>query len=135
MGLRVTAEAKGRIERAAIKSGRSISAESEFRIERSFSDDAMFDSETLRLWAYLVAREFSITGRLEAKSREIDEADEIWTRNPDCLLRAAMAVTRVLSRDYLAAGGAPETMCASLERLALNFEPKTAFGGGTGNEK
>ena len=43
LGLRVTAEAKRKLEEAAIKSGRSISQEAELRIERSFDEDRIED--------------------------------------------------------------------------------------------
>jgi hypothetical protein len=127
LGLRVTAEAKSRIEEAAIRSGRSISQEVELRVERSFTDDVAFTSESMRLWSYLAAREFAQSGRLAARGLALDDPDATWMQDPECLLQASMSLMKMLARDYLAAGGTAETMRLHLEHLALNVEPKPAF--------
>jgi hypothetical protein len=41
LGLRVTADIKRRLEEAAVKKGRSLSQESEFRLEHSFDTESM----------------------------------------------------------------------------------------------
>jgi hypothetical protein len=57
LGLRVTAEAKRKLEEAAIKSGRSISQEAELRIERSFDDDRLAEiAEGLKTFQVEVQR-------------------------------------------------------------------------------
>ena len=59
-GLRVTPDLKGRIERAAAKSGRSLSQEMEFRIERSLSLDAAFGSGEMHDMALKMATAFAV---------------------------------------------------------------------------
>ena len=51
LGLRVTADIKRRLEEAAVKKGRSLSQESEFRLEHSFDTELMLlEALTSRLW-------------------------------------------------------------------------------------
>jgi hypothetical protein len=42
LGLRVSAEMKRKLEKDAIKNGRSLSQEAEFRLERSYDRDEIF---------------------------------------------------------------------------------------------
>jgi hypothetical protein len=49
VGFRITAEAKLKLEQAALASGRSLSQEAELRIEQSFERD--FILKSLRMWA------------------------------------------------------------------------------------
>jgi hypothetical protein len=42
LGLRVSADMKRKLERDAVKNGRSLSQEAEFRLERSYDRDEIF---------------------------------------------------------------------------------------------
>jgi len=58
LGLRVTASLKEQLDSAALKSGRSQSQEAEFRLERSFQEEAMLGGFERMSFAYAVIRAF-----------------------------------------------------------------------------
>ena len=80
LGLRVTAEAKRKLEEAAIKSGRSISQEAELRIERSFDEDRIEDqfkglrTDTFQIMAQWMEQLFGPNSRPgQSRDEEIRE--------------------------------------------------------------
>jgi hypothetical protein len=93
-GLRVTPELKGRIERAALKSGRSLSQQMEFMLERSLSLDAAFGSSEMRDMAAKMATAFAIAG----ESRAVEKGIAHWLEDADCYRSAMFSVINMLMR-------------------------------------
>lgn len=109
IGLRVTGRLKDRIEEAANANHRSLSAESEFRLERSLAFDALFPSEDVLAWAHVMAHDFAASGAIEGRRKGLG-TDRQWMADPECLQAATMGVLRLLSQNMLAAGCDPETV-------------------------
>src|SRR5687768_8282473 len=78
LSLRVTAKLKRDLEGAA--GGRSLSQEAEHRLERSFSDDELFSSPEVRLWAILLAGEFHKAGANAAGYADVATVDRAWMK-------------------------------------------------------
>ena len=105
LGMRTTAELKSRLENEATKSGRSLSQEAEYRLERSFWDDEKRQMEMLREFggpqnlalAKVVARMATVMGDL-SWSR--------WSENPEIFMEFRRAVNLFL--DALAPPAARE---------------------------
>ena len=93
-GLRLTPEAKGRIERAAQRSGRSLSQEMEFRLERSFSLDTAFGSGEMLDMALKMATAFAIAGN----ARAVEKGIAHWLDDADCYRSAMLSVFSMLLR-------------------------------------
>jgi TraY domain len=99
MSLRVTAEIKEQLEKAARRSGRSLSQEAELRLERSFAQDgamaAALGGPEIERVARLMAAAFKDGGAAASGSPELPV--EEWIRYPDMYQAAIDAVVDVLS--------------------------------------
>jgi hypothetical protein len=116
LGFRVTPDMKNRVEAAAAASGRSISQEAEFRLERSFSDDSAFSSPEVRLWAHYLAAKFHKEGSFRAREKGSAVDDKQWMADPDCLRTASFEVIDSLIKDMVRQ---PD---ADLEAIAVYIE-------------
>jgi hypothetical protein len=96
LGLRVTAEAKRKLEEAAIKSGRSISQEAELRIERSFDDER---------WGAAIAEQFKgFQAGFEAGRKGLEEdSDTAQTQSRSERHRQIRQAAKALHEDFLRA--------------------------------
>ena len=119
-GLRVTPELKGRIERAAQKSGRSLSQEMEFRIERSLSLDAAFGSGEMHDMALKMATAFAIAG----ESRAVEKGISHWLDDVDCYRSAMFSVFNTLIR--CAPNGDEEAIARAIEALKSSLLTRLA---------
>ncbi|RWN28897.1 TraY domain-containing protein [Mesorhizobium sp.] len=123
LSLRVTAERKRELEAAATLSGRSLSQEAEYRLERSFADEGLFNSFDIRAWAVLYAHKFQSAGTEAATEKGHPEwTDKQWMADAECLERAAFAVMRPLLIECLAR---PET---DVERTAMQIDALRSHG-------
>src|SRR3569833_3893582 len=74
LSLRVTAELKRDLERAA--AGRSLSQEAESRLEASFDDEELFSSPRVKRWALSIAEQLHQAGtRIGRDLKQPVEAD------------------------------------------------------------
>jgi hypothetical protein len=105
LGLRVTAEAKARIDAAALTSGRSQSEEATWRIERSFDREDLLPDVLklafgeLGLIVLLLAYEMQHGGRLVASqvTPEVERwQSDAWLMDPTGYDRAVKAANRAL---------------------------------------
>jgi hypothetical protein len=119
-GLRVTPDLKGRIERAAAKSGRSLSQEMEFRIERSLSLDAAFGSGEMHDMALKMATAFAVAG----DSRAVEKGIGSWLDDADCYRSAMFSVFNALIRG--APQGDEEQTARAIEALKSSLLTKIA---------
>lgn len=101
LGLKVTADIKTRIDEAAQSSGRTQSQEAEYRLQRSFRDDALFSSDELHRWAILLAGEFHKAGAAAAGHAGVDASDRAWMKDPACMLSATHSIMSYLVRDLV----------------------------------
>lgn len=101
LGLRVTAEMKEKLDRAASQNGRSQSQEAEYRLERSFADDGLYTSSEMRLWAVMLAGVFAQEGRFQARMQDESRiwSDADWMSDPLIYQSAMFAVIRNLIRN------------------------------------
>jgi hypothetical protein len=114
--LRVTPELKGRIERAAKKSGRSLSQEMEFRIERSLSLEDAFGSGEMHDMARRMATAFAIAGESRAVEKGIGPN---WIDDPDSYRSAMFSVFATLLRG--APKGDDEAIALGIEAMKGSF--------------
>lgn len=121
LGLRVTSDLKSKLDAAAEASGRSQSQEAEFRLERSFAEDAHLPSPELRSWAYLMAGTFAEAGRFEARMRDDQQEwrDGDWMRDPQIYRSAMFSVIRKLIREMPRPNRGDVTMY--LSQIAAQF--------------
>ena len=101
LGLRVTMSMKHALDAAAKNNGRSQSQEAEFRLERSFSEEAAYGGAEMRSMAAKFASAFHTAGRAAAaaKGRPDWTASE-WIGDPDCYRVAAFAVITALLKSF-----------------------------------
>jgi hypothetical protein len=130
LGLRVTADMKGRLDRAAAENGRSQSQEAEYRLERSFSDERLFTSPELRFWAIMKAGLLAQEGQFAAAQKgHADWSDKEWMADPDCRLKASFDVIDSLIKDVVALGSDPEDIALYIESLKARFINHLASAG------
>jgi hypothetical protein len=60
LNMRTTRETRERLEAAAAANGRSLAQEVEFRIDRSFAEEAGFGGPEMRRQAFLMAASFAV---------------------------------------------------------------------------
>lgn len=146
LGLRVTAEVKERLERAARESGRSISQEVEMRLERSFAADEhlyeRFGGRDVYFLASLIGR-VALAVKPAPEARWIDDADgaAVIRAAADMILGALAPVTPPRSRpdeiedrarlhaaSVLASGAVADARSPPGGRRTL-LDPPTPFAG------
>jgi hypothetical protein len=110
-GLRVTPDLRRRIGRAAAKSGRSLSQEMEFRLERSLAVDTAFGSTEMHDMALRMSSAFAIAG----ESRAVEKGLTHWIDDPDCYRSAMFSVFAALIRN--APEGDEEAIARAIEGL------------------
>jgi hypothetical protein len=99
--LRVTSSFKHSLDAAAEHSGRSQSQEAEFRLERSFSEEAAFGGAEMRGISLKMAAAFHTAGSAAAAARGNPEwTSSQWISDPDCYRSAMFAVILALSKSY-----------------------------------
>lgn len=94
LSLRITAELKRNLEAAA--SGRSLSQEAEFRLERSFSEEDAIGGATMKRLAQVMVASFFLGGERSAFSREGTPSVEEWINDPDCYREAVVSLLDAL---------------------------------------
>jgi hypothetical protein len=82
---------RGQLEKASAATGRSISEEVEYRLNRSFTYDDAFGSQEMRHIAVLMAASFLSAGNLSS-SKPIAE----WIKDPDVFRRAMFGTVYAL---------------------------------------
>jgi TraY domain len=96
LGLKVTADIKGRLDAAAQASGRTQSQEAELRLERSFTMQdqiwEMFGGRAAFNAALLMSSSFAHVGNQEADGRPVGE----WMKDPTVFDRAMRGVVDAL---------------------------------------
>jgi len=101
LGLKVTPETKTRIDEAARRNGRTQSQESEYRLERSFADEAAFPNEQVRFWAAYMANTFTQAGAHAAREETGEDVDAtIWMKHADTYRAAVVEVFDALLRQH-----------------------------------
>lgn len=99
LNMRTTKEARDQLESAAADSGRSLAQEVEYRLNRSFADDAMFSSPEMRRWAIQLAETFLERGRFEARMNgHTDWTDADLLKDPQVYQSAMFDVFRTMIR-------------------------------------
>lgn len=85
LGLRVTADMKGRLGDEAVRNGRSLSQEAEIRLEQSFKEEDAFGGPQLREIAHQMAGAFARGGRAGARARGHPKwPPATWMQDPYC---------------------------------------------------
>jgi hypothetical protein len=92
LGLRVTADIKRKLDRAAEKSARSQSQEAELRLEQSFRTDDLFGTPDVWRVALLMANSFYHTGNEASGGKPPRE----WLRDPAIYDQCRRAVNHAL---------------------------------------
>ncbi|MBZ9710496.1 hypothetical protein LB543_27740 [Mesorhizobium sp. ESP7-2] len=131
LGLRVTADMKERLDRAAAENGRSQSQEAEYRLERSFGDERLFTSPEMRFWAIMKAGRFAQEGQFcAAQKGHPGWSDTEWMADPDCRQKATFDVIDSLIKDVVAMPDAnPEDIANYIESLKARFINRLASAG------
>ena len=111
-GLRVTPDLRRRIGRAAAKSGRSLSQEMEFRLERSLAVDTAFGSTEMHDMALRMSSAFAIAGEARAVEKNIGPN---WINDADAYRSAMFSVFAALIRN--APEGDEEAIARAVEGL------------------
>ncbi|MER8431395.1 hypothetical protein [Mesorhizobium caraganae] len=131
LGLRVTADMKERLDRAAAENGRSQSQEAEYRLERSFSDERLFTSPEMRFWAIMKAGRFAQEGQFcAAQKGHAEWSDKEWMADPDCRLKGTFDVVDSLIKDVASMPGSSiDDMAQYIESLKARFINHLASAG------
>jgi hypothetical protein len=150
LGVRVTPEAKRRLEKAAASSGRSISQEAELRLERSFDrEDLLIEVLSLAYGRQLAGilmmlgsamNHAGVNTLLEAAGGPLSKDKDFtnWIDDPDAYEQAQQGVAAVLaacspngkvSRRKSAAGehAASEIIRAARKKPKSEFEPFPSY--------
>jgi hypothetical protein len=121
--LRITADLKRDLEGAIAVSGRSLSQEAEYRLNRSFSDDSLFPSPDMRFWAVYMAGKFhSIGSKAAADKGHPEWTDREWMADPECFQEAAFQVMNSLLIETL------KQPHADIEAIGLRLQSLQARG-------
>jgi len=98
LGLRVTADAKRRLDKAAVRSGRSQSQEAELRLEQSFELERRFGGPEMVAIANLMAGAFLRGGQQGAVACQHPEwSPAEWMQSPVCYEAAITTVVDALT--------------------------------------
>jgi hypothetical protein len=97
MNLRTTFELRQKLETAAMVSGRSLSAETEHRVEQSIAQDDLLGGPELRRIAYAMISAFAIAGQHSAGR---DVAFKDWSP-ADCTTAIASVVVTLAKLTHL----------------------------------
>jgi hypothetical protein len=97
LNMRTTREVREWIERSAAASGRSLSAEVEARLERSFVEDKIFGGHRIGPLTQLMAMQFSTAAMIKAFSKGLwRPQDDAWLDDPECYRAGMLAVVDFL---------------------------------------
>jgi hypothetical protein len=97
LNMRTTKETRERLERAAAASGRSLAQEVEYRLEKSFSEEDVFDrligGPVVRQKAQLMVSAFLHAGTMESHALGHPERSPgEWMQDPACYRAGTFAV-------------------------------------------
>lgn len=104
LGIRASADLKRRLNEAASQgargSGRSLSAEAEFRLERSFAEEDALGGAAMKRAGFSMIAALGHAGAQQARSlgRSPDPAQ--WLADPECYRAAMVAVLNALADDF-----------------------------------
>ena len=142
LGFRVTPDLKQHVERAADRSGRSISQEAEMRLERSFEREGLL-SEALEL-AYgrrlaaillMLGKAMKDTGEIVAfASTRTIEGKENWLDTPSAFDQAAKSAAHVLEALRPSGDATPPAFPHS-EQLGVGFANAALEEGASGRSR
>ncbi|WP_377830061.1 hypothetical protein ACFKHW_12920 [Bradyrhizobium lupini] len=98
---RVRDQLDGQLVQAASNSGRSVSEEIEYRLERSFGEDAAYAGGVIKDMAMRMAVAFQTAGKANAAANGHPEwTSAEWILDTGCYRAAAFAVLDTLLRAY-----------------------------------
>ena len=120
-GLRVTPEARAELSERQKKSGRSLSQEMEFLIERSLSQEDAFGSGEMRDMALRMATAFAIAGESRAVEKGLGPN---WIDDADAYRSAMFSVFNALIRG--APDGDEEATARAIEALKSSLLTRIA---------
>jgi Arc-like DNA binding domain len=97
LNMRTTQEVREWIERSAAASGRSLSAEVEARLERSFIEEQIIGGRRLSWLAHVMAMQFATAAMTRALAKGLGPIEgDAWLDDPDCYKAGMYAAFDVL---------------------------------------